>query len=129
MLCKLIRIVFFFVNWPILISIATSMLISSLSSSSSTYVCLLEFKTTFNFPASTLTKILLVMQKFEFSSKSLDETTQYGSTNSLSWKTLFPIVNSSLPSWTTLTRPLDLIFTTDNQSALERSFLKKGLYV
>ena len=129
MLCKLIRIVFFFFNWPILISIATSMLISSLSSSSSTYVCLLEFKTTFNFPASTLTKILLVMQKFKFSSKSLDEATQYRSTNSPSWKTLFLIVNSSLPSWTTLTRPLDLIFTTDNQSALERSFLKKGLYV
>jgi len=68
-------------------------------------------------------------KKFEFSSKSLDKATWYGATNSPSWKTSSPAVNSSFLSWTLPTRPLGLVFTMNNQSTLERFFLKEGVYV
>jgi hypothetical protein len=40
-----------------------------------------------------INKTFLVMRKFKFSSKPLDETTRYRLTNSPSWKTSFPTVN------------------------------------
>jgi hypothetical protein len=74
-------------------------------------------------------KIFFRMWKIKFASKSIDGATRYGSTNSLTWKTLSLIFDSLFPSWTTSTWPLGLVFNTDNQSTLERSFLKKGVNI
>ena len=103
----------------------SSILILSLSSSSLTSLCPLVLETSFYFSMSTSIKVFSATWKFEFSSKSLNRATWYGSTNSSSWKTSSHIVNSLLPSWTTWTWPLVLVFTTDNQSTLEQSFLRK----
>jgi hypothetical protein len=105
---------------------------SSISSSSypSIYVCLLVLNISFKSLMLTTTKIFLVTQKIKFSSKLVDRATQYGSTNSSSWNISSLVVTLSLPSWTTWTRPLNLVFTMDNQSILKWYFLKKkSVYV
>jgi len=100
---------------------------SSISSSSypSIYVCLLVLNISFKSLMLTITKIFSVTQKIKFSSKLVDGATQYGSTNSSSWNISSLVVTLSLPSWTTWTRPLNLVFTMDNQSILKWYFLKK----
>jgi len=128
-LCNLIKIGFFFVNWLVLISIAIfyvdfiAIIFIDLCMSTGAQNIIQLLSVNIN------KKILLVMPKSEFSSKSLDGATRYGSTNSPSSKITFLIVNLSLPSWTTSTWPLGLVFATNNQSTLERSLLREQVYV
>jgi hypothetical protein len=90
-----------------------------------TYVYSLVLNILFNSSASSTTKIFLATWKIKFSSKLVDGATQHGSTNSSSRKISFFAVTLSLPSQTNWTWLLSLVFTTDNQSTLEQSLLKK----
>ena len=130
----------FFFNFPFLIKIKKHVYLENkvyfsfnwslfISSSSSTSVYPLVLNISFSSLVTSTTKIFLATWKIKFSSKLVDGATRHGSTNSSSWKISSFAVILSLPSQTTWTWPLSLVFTTDNQSTLEQSFLKKHICV